>query len=230
VTAFRVASRSWFVDLLLPPRCVACSGPGDGLCAACKASLRPLRAPLCARCGAPTSWPVARCRECAGRRIAFTTARAAFVYVGAARPVVHAWKERGLRRLGSQAAELVAERLAPPAADVITYIPPDPARQLRRATHPAEALAGELAARWGLPVRPLLARVRPAARQAGLRPADRRGNVRGLFAAAAAEVPDRVLLVDDVYTTGATASAAATALQAAGGGDVHVVTLARALR
>jgi predicted amidophosphoribosyltransferase len=142
---------------------------------------------------------------------------------------VRAWKERGLRRLAPLAAELVAERLAPPAVDVITYIAPDPLRQLTRGRHPAEALAGELAHRWGVPHAQLLRRTRSSVRQASLPRQQRHANARGSFEASAG-VPRRVLLVDDVYTTGATASAAATALRAAGAGTVEVVTLARAVR
>jgi predicted amidophosphoribosyltransferase len=189
-----------------------------------------LRQPRCAFCGAPTAWPVERCRECAGRRLAFASARAAIAYTGPARALVRAWKERGVRRAASLAAELVAAHVEPRAADVITYIPPDPDRQLRRAIHPAEALARELAAAWDVPSAPLLARSRAASRQTGLHLAERRRNVRGLFAARTDAVAATVLLVDDVYTTGATASAAAGALRAAGATTVHVVTLARTLR
>jgi predicted amidophosphoribosyltransferase len=189
-----------------------------------------LSPPWCSRCGAPTAWPVERCRECAGRRLSFVSARAAVVYAGPAPAVVRAWKEHGLRRLATLAAELVVERVEPPAADVITYIPPDAARQLRRGAHPAELLAHELAARWGLPSAPLLGRTRAATRQTGLRYAERRQNVRGAFLAVDGDLPPRVLLVDDVYTTGATASAAGTALRAGGAERIEVVTFARAVR
>jgi predicted amidophosphoribosyltransferase len=219
----------WFVDLLLPPRCVACRGPASGLCSACRAALRPIRPPRCARCGAPTAWPVDRCRECAGRRLAFASARSAYAYAGPAVGFVHAWKERGLRHLAPLAAELVLAQLDPPAADVITYIPPDRVRQLERARHPAQALAGELAACWGLRCKPLLERTRIANRQAALPLALRGGNMRNVFAPAC-EIDSRVLLVDDVYTSGSTANAAATALRRGGAARVEVVTFARALR
>jgi predicted amidophosphoribosyltransferase len=142
---------------------------------------------------------------------------------------VQAWKEHGLRRLAPLAAELVATHIGPPAADVITYIPPDPARQLTRSRHPAQALAAELARLWGLESADLLTRTRSARRQASLPRAARRANVAGSFAAIA-ESRACVLLVDDVYTTGSTASAAASALRAAGARRVDVVTFARAVR
>jgi predicted amidophosphoribosyltransferase len=153
------------------------------------------------------------------------------LYAGAARDLVAAWKEHGLRRAASLAAELTAERLDPPAADVITYIPPDPARLLVRGYHPAERLAEELGTRWHMPAAALLVRAgtRPSARQVGLPRAERLRNARGAFVAVAA-TPKRVLLIDDVYTTGATASAAATALRRAGARDIEVVTFARTVR
>jgi ComF family protein len=199
------------------------------LCDACGSELLPVAAPLCARCGAPTAWPVERCLECAGRRLAFASARAAVCYSGPARPLVRCWKERGLRPLASVAADLVAAQLAAPAADVITYIPPDGDRSLRRGHHPAEGLARELGRRWGLEVAPLLARRRRVRRQTGLTRDERRRNMWRAFTATRA-VRGRVLLVDDVYTTGSTATAAATALRAAGASRVDVITLARAVR
>jgi predicted amidophosphoribosyltransferase len=142
---------------------------------------------------------------------------------------VRAWKERGLRPFAAIAAELVVEAVPRPAATVITYIPPDGDRSVKRGHQPAAELARELAGRWGLELRPLLARRRAVARQAGLALADRRRNVRGAFVARSA-VPAQVVLVDDVYTTGATVAAAASALRAGGARQVHVVSLARAVR
>jgi predicted amidophosphoribosyltransferase len=192
--------------------------------------LVPVSAPLCIRCGAPTAFPVERCRECAGRRPAFASARAAVCYAGPARPLVRAWKEGGLRPLDRVAADLVAEHVPlPPAADVITYIPPDGDRSLRRGHQPAAGLARELGRRWGLDVAPLVSRRRPVGRQTGLPLAERRRNVRGAFGTTR-RVRGTVVLVDDVYTTGATVGAAATALMSGGARLVHVVTLARAVR
>jgi predicted amidophosphoribosyltransferase len=220
----------WLLELLFPSRCVACGRSADVLCERCSRGLCRLGTPCCDRCGAPTLWPVARCRECAGRRIAFTTARAAVAYAGPARPLVAAWKEHGLRRCASLAAGLVADALAPPAADVITYVPADAGRLLRRGHHPAASLAAELGRRWELPVVPLLVRSGGArVRQTELARRDRAANARGAFVAVA-RPRGRVVLVDDVYTTGATAASAASALTVAGARRVDVVTCARAVR
>ena len=189
----------------------------------------PLRSPLCARCGAPTAWPVTRCAECSGRRLAFVSARAACSYAGATRPLVRAWKERGLRPFAAFAADYVVDVVPPPAADVITYVPPDGDRSLRRGHQPAAALARALGARWGVEVAPLLERTRAVQRQAGLSLPERRRNVRDAFGSRGRPA-GTVLLVDDVYTTGATVGAAATALRRGGAREVHVVTFARAVR
>jgi ComF family protein len=224
-----MASAARFLDVLIPPRCVSCGGGEALLCPACAGSLRILSPPLCGRCGAPTAWQVERCTECSGRRLAFRSARAAVAYDGVARPLVRAWKERGLRRLGPILAGLVAAEVARPEADVLVFVPGDRDRTCWRGLNAAEALARGLARAWELPAEPLLRRTRRDRRQRRLSRDGRRANVRGLFAAAGA-VPRRVVLVDDVYTTGATASAAASALRRAGARSVDVVTLARALR
>jgi predicted amidophosphoribosyltransferase len=117
-----------------------------------------------------------------------------------------------------------------PAADVITYIPPDGDRSVRRGHHPPQRLAHELAKLWGLDEVALLRRTRPVSRQTGLSRVQRRRNVRDAFAPAGRRAPASVVLVDDVYTTGSTAAAASTALRAAGARTVHVVTFARAVR
>ncbi|HYA08462.1 MAG TPA: hypothetical protein VEG24_02665, partial [Gaiellaceae bacterium] len=184
--------------------------------------------PLCERCGAPTAWPVRRCRECAGRGLAFACARAAVAYDDSVRRLVAAWKERGLRRLAEDAAELVAERVPRPPATVLTFVPPDRARSAERGHHPAERLARSLAGRWQLPCEALLARTREARRQRGLSRVARQRNVARAFTSRG--IAGAVVLVDDVYTSGSTASAAASALLAAGAGRVEVVTFARVIR
>jgi len=215
------------LDLLLPQRCVGCGLPGAQICGTCLGALPRLGGPRCERCCAPTAWPVRRCRECAGRRLAFARARSAVAYDEVVRRFFHAWKERGLRHLCVAAADVTAAALEPPSEPLV-FVPPDPERRRGRGHHPAEALGQELAVRWNLPVLALLSRAGGGARQRGLTLPERRANVRGAFSAARS--PAAVVLVDDVYTTGATANAAASALRRAGARRVEVVTFARAVR
>jgi ComF family protein len=216
------------LDLLLPQRCLVCSRLGKQVCGDCTSGLRRIAPPVCQRCGAPTVWPVRRCAECSGRRLAFARARAAVEYEDPVPLIVAAWKERGLRRLAAWAAELVAEALPAPGGACIVFVPGDPDRRLRRG-HAAERLAAELAERWSLPCEPLLRRTRGSVPQRGLRQTERRRNVAGAFLARA-RVPTHLTLVDDVYTTGATVDAAASALRRGGARRVDVVTFARTKR
>jgi ComF family protein len=217
------------LDLLLPRRCVVCGLVGAVICEGCLGAVPLLHGPACARCGAPTAWPVSRCRECAGRRIAFASARAAAAYHGTARDLVSAWKQRGLRSLAAVAADVISKTVEPPDAALLAFVPPDGDRSVKRGHHPAERLARELGERWGIPVRGVLGRTRGVRAQRGLKLAERRRNVAGAFLATSS-VPGRVALVDDVYTTGSTASAAASALRQAGARQVEVITFARAVR
>ena len=149
-------------------------------------------------------------------------------YDDAVKRLVSAWKERGRRRLAGSAAGLVAELLPAPRADALAFVPPDGDRRLERGHHPAERLARELSRRWEIPAEPLLERTRALRRQRGLSLADRRRNVHGAFVAR--DSPRTVCIIDDVYTSGATANAAAAALRKAGAAQVWVVTFARAVR
>jgi predicted amidophosphoribosyltransferase len=142
---------------------------------------------------------------------------------------VQAWKERGQRRLARQAAALVVETLTRPDVAALAFVPADVNRALERGHRPAQALANELGRLWELPVQPLVRRARSVERQRGLGLKERRRNVAGAFAAARA-APARVCLVDDVYASGATVAAAASALRRGGARRVEVVTFARAVR
>ena len=217
------------LDVFLPRRCAVCARPGDQVCAECRLAFVRLGPPLCERCGSPGAWPVRRCAECVGRRLGFATARGAILYDTRAKAFVRSWKEHGRRDLGRPAAELVVGAVPRREADAITFVPGDRERGLRRGHSPPERLARELAAIWDVPAVSLLNRLKPTPRQRGLGLQERRRNVAGAFGAAAA-VPPRVVLVDDIYTTGSTASGCAAALRRAGAERVDVVAFARAVR
>jgi predicted amidophosphoribosyltransferase len=151
------------------------------------------------------------------------------VYDEPVRRIVAAWKERGLRKLAAWAAAIVTETLPRPETACLVYVPGDADRRLLRGHHAAERLGQELGEAWALPVEPLLERGPGSHRQRGLSRGDRRRNVAGAFRARARS-PTKVTLVDDVYTTGATAHAAAAALRRAGAREVQVVAFARAIR
>jgi predicted amidophosphoribosyltransferase len=217
------------VGLLLPDRCAVCDVPGDALCAPCRDALVRLRPPVCDRCGSPGPWPVRRCAECSGRRHAFVHARSALVYDARARALVREWKERGRRGLADDAAALVDEVVPRPEVEALVHVPGDPERAWKRGTVAPRGLAQALADRWRLSAADLLRRTGTLPRQRGLALDERRRNARGSVVASDT-APSAVCVVDDVYTSGATADACATALRRAGARRVEVVTLARAVR
>ena len=151
------------------------------------------------------------------------------IYDAGAKAFVRSWKEHGRRDLALPAAELVAAAMPRVEADVVTFVPGDRERGLKRGHSPPQRLARELATLWGIPAAALLMRLKPTPRQRGLGLQERRRNVAGAFGAST-DVPRRVVLVDDIYTTGSTVSGCAAALRKAGAERVDVVAFARAVR
>ncbi|HUZ84404.1 MAG TPA: ComF family protein [Gaiellales bacterium] len=219
------------IDLLLPPGCALCRSTAAPVCTDCLAGLPLLEDPICARCGAATAVATSDCRSCRGRRLGFACARSALHYEGSGRDLVHAFKDGGLRGLAVPAAALIALACPRPmAADLVTWVPADPWRLIRRGFHPPELLARELARRWGIPAAAAARSVSHRPPQRGSDRDARRRNVRGAFAVREAPAASTVVLVDDVHTTGATLSECARVLRRAGIGDVFAVSLARAGR
>ncbi len=218
------------MDLLLPRACASCAVASRGpLCAACEAEVEWLRPPLCDRCGAPLRSAASACRECRDRTLRFDGARAAARYAGPARDALIAFKLLGERRSGAALARAVLAAVGNSAAGAtITFVPSARAALAERGFNPAERLAGTVAALAGLPLIPLLAKIRATPDLAGLGRDQRRAALDGAFHATR-PVPGAILLIDDVYTTGATADACATALKAGGARYVQVATFARTL-
>jgi ComF family protein len=176
-----------------------------------------------------------RCPECSGRDLAFVSAAAAFTYEGPARALVTACKFRALRSLTDDMVERAAPAFERAAQDAfVTWVPGHRDHQLERGFNQAERLAQGFARRAGLPYAPLLRRTRHGARQSGLHRAARAANVKGAFAlqeedSGVLRKLKRVLIVDDVYTTGETLDHCAQVLAHAGL-EPHVFTFARTVR
>jgi ComF family protein len=215
------------LQLFFPSRCSACDelcDPGAAFCRICAISLEPI-SPGCARCGLPTPQPVARCLGCLARPPGFDCAFSTFEFGGALATAIRRLKWAGRPELARPLASLVP-RL--PDHDLAIPVPLHPRRLREREFNQAALLALALRPRR-LDLHSLV-RVRDTRPQASLAPADRRDNVRGAFLADPRHLSgQRVLLVDDVMTTGATADACARALRDAGARAVAVLTVARAV-
>ena len=225
--------------LVYRAECPACGAavdrPRSGpLCAACWAALPSHPASVCA-CGEPLVSPFAeRCGRCRRGLQPFARGASLGPYEGPLRTVIHELKYRGRRPAAVELARLLAGCQEVSAAlaggAVLVPVPLHPARRAARGFNQAALLARELGARAGLPVCDgALVRRADTRSQAGLTAAQRRANVKDAFAVRrkAAVAGRAVVLVDDVYTTGATARACAAALRAAGASEVRIVTVAR---
>ena len=216
------------LDALFPKRCAGCgSGPWP-FCAACRRDLVVVRPPWCRRCGAPRSVDVASCRDCPPSELAL--ARAPFGFEGPVRRAVHRLKFSGWRPVAGALGEAMVAvwSEAPFRADAVTWVPLSRARLAARGYDQARSLAEAVAPRLGLPAQGLLMRTADPGPQARRGGSARREAMRGVFAPAG-RPPERVLLIDDVLTTGATASACARALLDAGAKEVALLTAARAV-
>jgi competence protein ComFC len=216
-------------DLFYPQHCVGCNRrASDLLCQTCFEALPRIGRPACARCGMPTAFETSVCDECKGVDFAFESARAPLKYAGVGKEIVYALKYRAYTR--------VAERLATPLMlevldakdrfDAVVPVPLHRSRLRHRGFNQAELLARGLARKINAPVSGTLQVVRRTRDQVELSAAERRANVSGAFGAKD-RVRGRVLLIDDVFTTGATMSACAEVLLRAGASEVHALSLCR---
>ena len=228
------------LDLIFPPRCAGCDRPGSLLCAECaRAVVRIDPARACTRCGAPVAGPSASCTECGDREFAFASARCAALLEPPVSRAVVLLKDGGERRYAKTAAALLAEAatgwLAPD--DLLVPAPASPAAVRRRGFDHAADVARALGAITGNPVGRLLVATGGADQRALTREerfANRAGAFalasRGAAAARGAAPSARVVLVDDVFTTGATLDAAARVLRGAGASQVRALAVARSVR
>lgn len=240
------------LDLVYPRRCPGCAKLcRDGFCEACAADLVPVQVIDCSRCGRPGLKPATPREICARcyRGRGFDLARGAYLHLGPLREAIRRYKFDGWAEAGETLASLllgaVLETRANEAAaplgdlpfaeiDLVCPVPLHPRKERQRGFNQSARLAERLAEALGAPCDArLLRRTRETRPQPGLTRAERERNVRDAFVAAPGTLPvegARVLLVDDVMTTGATVSACAAALRAVGATRVWAVTLSRAGR
>jgi ComF family protein len=220
---------SALLDLVYPPRCVGCQQPGPWLCPGCLAAIEPVPEPICRLCG-DMVLTGDLCPPCRRRPLQIDGIRSVGLHQGPLREAVHGLKYHRQRHLAPVLAGLMAQRLQAESlpADVLVPVPLHPDRQRQRGYNQAALLAGALAGP-ALPVAAgCLVRTRATATQTHLGRDDRMANVAGAFTCRNGDLAGRrVLLIDDVCTTGATLEACALACRQAGAASVWALTLSR---
>jgi ComF family protein len=234
------------LDWVYPPACALCGGglhDGRSLCDGCDAGLPRLAAPFCERCGEPFEGRIDgdfRCPNCSELTFAFEFARAAMVWDEGTRDLVHQLKYRRAIHLAEELGRLAAEAFGDPrfatalgAGWPLVPVPLHRSRLQHRYFNQAAEIARVIGRHTGLPVVPVLKRIRRTDTQTKLSRKERLNNLRGAFAVTRAgrrwlaQAPAGAILVDDVLTTGSTVEACATTLRAAGFQRVQVVTVMR---
>jgi ComF family protein len=233
-----------FLDILFPPLCHVCRTfvPGQEelhLCSGCREKISAIRSPLCPVCGvpfAPEGGIDHTCGRCITERRTFTSARAAARFDGPVQELIHRFKygkkPHLARPLGLLASAFLADFVPTLQAELIVPVPLHKRRLRQRSFNQAQLLGNVFSKRWSIPLSVHnLRRIRWTDPQTGLSAADRERNVRKAFAVAR---PDRIegkrlILVDDVYTTGSTVMECSAELKRAGAREIHVITIARAV-
>lgn len=230
------------VGFLYPEVCQLCGNshalPEDGyVCGKCSSTARFIQPPFCDRCGMPSQGAITNRFECANCReldFDFCSARSAVEARGGVLEAIHRYKYSRALWFEPFLARLLVRQAVPELArqswDLIAPVPLHASKRREREFNQAERLAARLSRATGLPVNNrLLCRVLPTRTQTLLSRPERMANVRDAFALRPRTKVDgkRIVLIDDVFTTGATTSACASVLREAGAGEVCVWTVAR---
>lgn len=227
------------LNLLFPPVCVGCGRVGELFCASCSQNVEATPQRVCARCGTPQIAPTLHCARCARTGdLSLLVTRAAALHTSPLREAIHAFKYEDQPQLAPLLARyLVAVYAEPPWSELpqpvsaVVPVPLHAGRLAERGYNQSELLAAAFCRATGLLLQPAwLMRVRETRQQVGLGPDERKANVDGAFEATNEVAGHRLLLIDDVYTTGATLHACAVAALAAGAQCVYGLTLAQPVR
>ncbi len=228
-------------SLFYPPQCVICATdvePDSYVCVSCSEKAPRIRPPFCATCSEPFNGAITdifTCANCAHRSLHFETAVAVYRSRGIVRRLVHEFKYGRQQHLRHPIAEWLFQTLGDPRLhgrhfDALIPVPLHPARERERGFNQAELIAEILSRRSGIPLRNVLRRVRYTTTQTAYDRQERMENLKDAFCLRKnADVRDlRMLLVDDVLTTGSTLSECARVLKDCGALSVHAATAARA--
>ena len=224
------------LQLLFPTRCPVCDRIvkpfGEKICLECLPKLRAVTPPWCMKCGKKIQGDEELCTDCKNRSHTFDRARTLYEY-GTAAPSIYRLKYKGRQEyadfFGEEMGKYLGEFIRRVSPDVLVPVPLHRKKQKRRGYNQAACLARALGKSLNLPVdEKLVKRVRNTAPMKRLNPTERQNNLKKAFIIGRNDVKlyDRVILVDDIYTTGTTLDEIAALLKAGGVSEVYCVTLA----
>ncbi|HSW64490.1 MAG TPA: ComF family protein [Dissulfurispiraceae bacterium] len=223
------------LGLLFPQRCPLCEAPAHAsralpICESCWATIQRYTGPACSLCGLPAvSHHTERCQECVSSPPMFVFSRSYGIYEGVLKKAIHFLKFDGKRRLAKPLAALLCE-LSLPAVDAVVPVPLHISRLRKREFNQTALIGKHLAGHLRISLRTdLLIKTKATAAQIDVDRQERLKNLKKAFTASKDVAGLRILLIDDVVTTGATARESAKALKNAGAEEVFVVALARSL-
>lgn len=220
------------IDILYPPFCAGCQRPGTRWCADCQNKTRQLEEPICPICGIPVDSP-GKCQDCIDHNRADFLLRSWGIYEGSLRNAIHHLKYNNDIGVAEIFAGFMASKIASLSweYDMIVPVPLTEKRKKERGYNQSALLARWIALETGSSLNTkALKRIRHTISQTRLSAAERRKNVEDAFWADAKIVRQkRVLLIDDIATTGATLEASTSALAKAGAKSIYSFTLARTL-
>ena len=219
------------LDFLFPRFCVGCGKEGDFICDSCQASLVRIEAPACPQCGKPQTDSML-CSNCINWKADIDAIRSPFRFEGVIRKAVHEFKYRNLRAIAGQLAHFLGDYLTenPIPYEVLVPVPLHDKRLKERGYNQSALLAKELSRLTGFPVNEtcLVRNVYNVPQAKTRNVEERKQNVIGIFSVVNDDLLEKkVLLIDDVTTSGATLNACASPLKKTGAASVWGLTLAR---
>lgn len=234
----RETVKKFFLDILFPPKpyCLLCGnrlGNTESIiCENCKNKIEPLTEPLCGKCGKPLKTGFLFCNDCQNEHHAFVQARSYGRYDGVLKQLIYEFKYNGRQELAEILGQMMfslLKEISWPDFDYLVPLPLHAARQRERGFNQAYLLTKVLARKSKIPVFNGLKRVKPTEHQTFLDKSFRKKNLEGAFKVVKnSKIHDKtVLLIDDVYTTGATTGECSKSLLEAGAKAVYVMTCAR---